>query len=231
MSSSAAPPRRPAVRQPDALGGANRGGERWIRGPANRMLRCDEDHRIGVHTGAMMRATVAAVLATLMASCGGDEPSGDRKGSTPAARPTATAAAEAIPAAEWSRRAEELCDEMANRAEREVVELQREVENEGGSREEFVARVIERSAALSEPMLDELAALPAPEGKQPQAKRFERELRDLLPTFGEMAEAVRDGDRSAVQRLSQEMLRAAASTRALARDLNIHACIPRSPGP
>jgi hypothetical protein len=112
-----------------------------------------------------------------------------------------------------------------------VLEIQRELEKEGGSRAEFVAHVIERSAELSEPMLDELAALPAPEGKEPQAKRFERELRDLLPTFEEMAEAVRDSDRSAVQRLSQEMLCAAVSTRALARDLNIHACIPRSTGP
>ena len=172
----------------------------------------------------MRRATVAAVLTMLIAGCGGDDSNSD--GSA-----TAPAAGETIPADEWARRAEELCDEGANRAERAVLELQREAQNQGLSREEFTARLLERSAELSEPTLDRLAALPAPEGKESQARRFEQELRDFLPAVEEMGDAIRDRSESEVQRLAAEAQQAAVSTRALARELNIHACIPRKAVP
>jgi hypothetical protein len=170
-----------------------------------------------------MRARVVVLATLLVGGCGGEE-------SDTADKASPSAGADPIPAAQWSQRVEELCDKNADRAEPAQVDIQRDIEKEGASRAEFVARVLERSVELTEPMLDKLAALPPPAGKEEQAKRFEQELRNVLPTFEDMAAAVRDGDRSDVQRASRELLQAAVPARALARELEIRACIPRNQG-
>jgi hypothetical protein len=79
-------------------------------------------------------------IAVLVAGCGAD--------------------AETMPADEWARRVEELCDKNANQAEREMVEIVREMQREGGSEEAMLARAIDASVELTEPLLEEIRALP-----------------------------------------------------------------------
>ena len=172
----------------------------------------------------------AAVLAA--AGCGSGEDAVEREAAVTA---TATAAAGGgtMPAAEWASAVEELCDTHANKAEAEGVRIAREVQKEGGPEEEMAARVLERGAEMTEPLLDQIAELPLPQGQEKQAKEFDQRMRDLLPVIRSMADTVRDSStgRADVERASRRLLTEALPVRALARDLNIHACIPNDAGP
>ena len=97
----------------------------------------------------------------------------------------------------------------------------------------MAARVLERGAELTEPWLDQIAAMPLPQGKERQAKEFDRRMRDIVPAVNAMADTVRDDDSSQadLKKASQELLNQALPVRALARDLNIHACIPNNAAP
>ena len=107
-----------------------------------------------------------------------------------------------------------------------AVRVAREVQKEGGSQEEMAARVLERRAELTEPLLDRIAELPLPQGKEQQAKEFDQRMRDLLPVINDMADTVRDGNQADLRQASQKLLDDVLPVRALARELNIHACIP-----
>jgi hypothetical protein len=56
-------------------------------------------------------------------------------------------------------------------------------------------------------------------------------MRDILPALDSTADAVRDGDQSQVQKASRELMKAVLRVRALARELDIHTCIPRNGTP
>lgn len=161
--------------------------------------------------------TVCVVLA--VAGCGGEA---EQEATSPAGTKT-------MPAAEWAAQVEEICDKGADKAERESVEMMQEAQREGLSEEEAVAKVLEHGIEETKPWLDEIAALPAPEGKQQQAEDFDQKMRDLLPEMQAMADIVRDGnDQAALEQTSQQILKEVLPVRSLARELNIHACIPRN---
>lgn len=160
-----------------------------------------------------MRAKLIAGLAVAAAGCGGAEESGGTDAKT-------------IAAADWSRQVESLCSKHATRSEREVLKLQKE--SEGLSREEFVAKVLDRSAELTKPMIDEVAAMPLPQGKEAQAKRFVASMNNLLPMIERMADVVRDGDEAELKKTTGEMQEETVEARAMARDLAIDECIPRN---
>jgi len=152
----------------------------------------------------------AAVLAA--AGCNGGNDAGERE---TAGSATATAAASAsadggtMPAPEWARQVEEICDRNADKAEAEGVRIAQKVHEEGGSREEMVARVLERGAELTEPLLDQIAELPLPQRKDQQAKEFDRRMRGLLPVINALADTVRDDSagRGDLQQASQKLLK------------------------
>jgi hypothetical protein len=161
--------------------------------------------------------TICAALA--VAGCGGEA---EQEAAAPSSEKT-------MPAAEWAAQVEEICDKGADKAEREAVELMQQAQQEGLSEEEAVAKVLEHGADETTPWLDEIAALPAPEGKERQAKDFDQKMRDLLPEMRAMAEIVRErSDQAELERTSQQILKEVLPVRSLARELNIHACIPRN---
>ena len=94
----------------------------------------------------------------------------------------------------------------------------------------MAARVLERGAELTEPWLDQIAEMPLPQGKEHQAEEFDRRMRDIVPVVRDLAETIRDDDSTRAEReqVSREMLKQVLPVRALARDLNIHACIPNN---
>jgi hypothetical protein len=165
--------------------------------------------------------------------CGGGNDEAERETAASAsATATASAGGDSIPAAEWASQVEEICDTNANEAEAEGVRIAQEVQKEGGTEEEMAARVIERGAELTEPLLDQVAELPQPQGKEQQAKEFDQRMRDILPVMREMADTVRGrSSQGNLEQVSQELLREVLPIRALARDLNIHACIPNNARP
>jgi hypothetical protein len=160
-----------------------------------------------------MRLTSPALVACLMlAGCGGDGGGGSEDTLSPA---------------EWSGRVEQLCEENANRAEAKVVELRDQARKENLSQQEFAARVLDASVELTEPMLDRVDAIPPPEGREEDAKRFTGSIRDAMAQIGDAADAIRDNDEQAAQEANDKVLEIAVESRKLARDLDVEACIPQ----
>jgi hypothetical protein len=162
--------------------------------------------------------TVCAALA--VGGCGGSD---EREAAAPASGDT-------MPAAQWATQVEEICDSMANEAERKGVEIMQRVQAEGGSEEEAVAQVLEYAKDQTGPWLDKVAAMPAPEGKEQQAQEFDRRMRDMVPNLQELADASRASETD-IKPITDRFLKEVLPVRALARDLNIHACIPRNSQP
>jgi hypothetical protein len=181
---------------------------------------------IGGYSNRVRPRNLLLCVVVLVAGCGGEESPND--GQEQAAKPTATATATAatMPADEWARRVEELCREHSSRVDRESVELLQEVQSEDISHEEMLARVFERSAELTEPMLDEISALPLPEGKEREAKDFDKQMRASQEEVKALANDLRGGDGD-LMRSSQEISDAVLPARASARELNIDACNPK----
>ena len=137
-----------------------------------------------------------------------------------------------MPAAQWAGEVEEICDKHANEAEAEGARIVQEAQEEGGSEEEAVARVLERGVERTGPLLDQVAEMPLPQGKEQQAKEFDQRMRDLLPVMTDMADNLRDGGSQAdFQQTTKKLMKEVLPVRALARDLNIHACIPNNASP
>ena len=128
--------------------------------------------------------------------------------------------------AEWSSRAEDLCEQNATRAERSVLRLTREARAEHMSKREYAARVLELSARQASPALDRLEAIPPPRGHEQQVDDFIMRLRKSLVSFRRSADALRTHDNQAAGAANREILQQAVPARALARELNIEACIP-----
>jgi hypothetical protein len=165
-----------------------------------------------------MRPRYAIVLAlAALAGCGGSDDGPARK------------RAEGISPAQWSSRVEQLCEENATRAERGVLRLTREARAEGIGRREFVARVLELSAEQGSPAVERLAAIPPPRGREQKADRFIDGLSEVLPQYRRSAQALRSRDAAAASEANAALLEAAVPLRALARELDIEACIPSSP--
>ena len=72
--------------------------------------------------------------------------------------------------------------------------------------------------------------MPLPQGKERQAKEFDQRMRDLMPVVRDMADTVRDdgSTQAELEQVGKEMIKQTLPVRALARDLNIHACIPNN---
>ena len=128
--------------------------------------------------------------------------------------------------AEWSNRAEELCEQNANRAERAVLRLAREARAEDISRREYAARVLDESARQAAPTLERLAAIPPPRGHEQEVDEFITRLQKALESFVQSADALRSRDAQAVGAANRAILEQAVPARELARELNIESCIP-----
>ena len=159
----------------------------------------------------VLHAVAVATAVLALAGCGSDTDDGG--------------SSETISAQEWSNRVTGLCDENRERAMAAVDELQDELE--GVSEEERVVRVFDLSVKTSEPLLDELDALPRPEGREEQADRFRQRLRDSLPLLQRGARALRSGNAAEADKTNDQILEIAGETRRLARELDVESCIPR----
>jgi hypothetical protein len=165
--------------------------------------------------GIAHRVLVLIVGLTLAAAgCGGDEGGGDPEPGGP------------LTAEAWSERVSGLCEENERRATEAARDLRKAGEAEGLDENEFTARLLDVSVETTRPLLRELEALPDPEGRERQAQRFTKLLRDTLPVFTRLAKAVRANDERALEAQNDRILKLATESRRLARELDIAACIP-----
>ena len=88
--------------------------------------------------------------------------------------------------------------------------------------------MLDRSAETTRPLIDDVADMPAPEGKERQAKAFVASMNTLLPMLEKLVDNLRDGDEAQLRDLTQDMQEETVNARGLARELGIDACIPNS---
>src|SRR5690348_4959219 len=106
-----------------------------------------------------MRAMLIAALAALAAGCGGGGED------------------DTIAASDWTAKVEQMCRRQATDAEGKAAELKKQ----SGSHEEYVAKVLHYSADSTQPVIDKVADMPAPKGKEQVAKNFVASMNRLLP--------------------------------------------------
>jgi hypothetical protein len=187
----------------------------------------------------MRRLPVLLVAALLATACGSDD-GGEERASKGSSEPTATtgtsttpedpgsseSGGDTLPADEWAKRVTKLCEDNRARAAREVARIQQEIREEGGSREDLAARVLEESPEITAPFLKASEELPPPEGLEDEAKEFFGLLDKTKPLFEDAADAIRSRDEAEVRRVTEEIRETALPARDLARKLGIPGCNP-----
>ena len=163
-----------------------------------------------------LAALIAAIAALAVAGCRRDDGNGEQD-----------AGAGKLSARAWSERVSDLCRENQRRARATVRDLEREAEDKSLDEREYTARVLDTSIETTRPLLDELTALPEPEGRERQADRFVELLRDTVPLFGRLSRAIRARDDKALEATNGRIRTLANESQRLARELGVATCIPR----
>jgi hypothetical protein len=123
----------------------------------------------------------------------------------------------------WAAQINAICRENRDR----VGQLVLDVRGEGLRGDEAGAEVLERSQAIQEELLDRMAAVDAPDDLQDEFDRFLDQLRDSLPLFDRLADAVRAGKND--PELNTELLQVAARTRPFATEHGLNNCLTDAP--
>jgi hypothetical protein len=153
-----------------------------------------------------MRTMLIAGLAAVAVGCGGGEDQGT------------------MAASDWTAKVEAMCRKQAADSKSKVAEIQKD----SGSQEEMVAKVLEYGVDSTKPIIDKVADMPAPKGKEQPAKDFVASMNRLMPMIDDLAGAVRDNDESKGKELESKMQAETGKARASARELGIDACIPNN---
>lgn len=125
-------------------------------------------------------------------------------------------------ASDWTAKVEQMCRMHTADARGKVAELQKQSKSE----QEFAAKVLEYGADSTRPMIDKVAGMPAPKGKEQPAKQFVASMNKLLPMIDDLAGAVRDNDKAKAQDVTSKMRAETGKARAAAGELGIDACVP-----
>src|SRR4051812_10922281 len=167
-----------------------------------------------------MRLTVAAAALLLLAGCGGggEKETGKAK---PTATPTATQAADTMPAAQWSQRVEAICDKASKQAFQAGTRYGRRAKAQGLSKTEFTAGTLLLVAKLTKPWVDKVDAMPRPEGKEQLADDFIGGMRKTAGLLQDTAQALRANDETAGRKAANDLGAAVNETRTQASRLDI----------
>jgi len=125
-------------------------------------------------------------------------------------------------ASDWTAKVEQMCRKQTADARGKVAELQKQSKSE----QEFAAKVLEYGADSTRPLIDNVAGMPAPKGKEQPAKEFVASMNKLLPMIDDLAAAVRDNDKAKAQEVTSKMRAETGKARAAAGELGIDACVP-----
>jgi hypothetical protein len=185
-----------------------------------------------------MKLSAASVVAlALLGGCGGsggDPTEKDAKaGDTATATATATqdvSGGETMSAAAWSRRVEAICVKSAVRAAKAGRKLGRKSAAEGDSEQELAYKTLALTSNMLDPWLDQIEALPKPEGRERDANKFVASMRNLGDLLGKTATAVKQNDETNGKKLVKQLRAGTVSVRSQAQALRIEKCNPPSAG-
>jgi hypothetical protein len=177
-----------------------------------------------VHAMKMSAALVAVALA-LLAGCGGS--GGNSTDKDAEATVTRDAAAgDTMSAAAWSTRVKAICARSAAAARKQGEKLGRRSAAAGDSRRELAYKALALTSRLLDPWLDQIEALPKPEGREQDATKFIASMRDVGDVLGKTSTAIKQNDQTNGRQLVRQLQAKTASVRSQARALGIEKCNP-----
>jgi hypothetical protein len=137
-------------------------------------------------------------------------------------------AADTMSAAAWSQRVEAICVRSAAKASRAGEKLGRRSAAAGDSKREFTYKALVFTSNLLDPWLDQIEALPKPEGHEQDANKFVASMRDVGDVLRKTATAIKQNDQTNGMKLVQQLKAKTVSVRSQARALGIEKCNPPS---
>src|SRR5262245_13445881 len=156
-----------------------------------------------------MKMSAALLALVLLAGCGGkggDPTDKDAKApGTPAATATQDAPADAtMSAVAWSTRVKAICAKSAAKASKEGKELRRRSAAAGDSKQELAYKVLTSTSNALDPWLDQIEALPKPEGHEQDASKFIASMRNVGDLLGKAATAVKQNDQTGGKKIVKQ---------------------------
>jgi hypothetical protein len=168
--------------------------------------------------GHAMKMSAAFVAVALLAGCGGG---GEKATETATSGHTMSAAA-------WSKRVAAICVRSAAKASKAGRALGRRSAAAGDSKRELTYKILRLESSLLGPWIDEIDALPKPEGRERDASRFIATMRATGDLLRRTATAIQRNDETKGKQLVRQLQAKALSARSDARALGIEKCNPPS---
>jgi hypothetical protein len=184
-----------------------------------------------------MKMSAALIALALLPGCGGnggDPTDKDAKApGTATATKTATATQDApagatMSAAAWSKRVEAICVKSAAKASEAGKKLRRRSAAAGDSKQELAYKVLTLTSNALDPWLDQIEALPKPEGREQDANTFIAGMRNVGDLLGRAATAIKQNDQTNGRKLVKQLQAKGVSVGSQARALGIEECNPPS---
>ena len=181
-----------------------------------------------------MKMSAAVVAVALLAGCGGS--GGDAttdKDDNAANTATATAtqdasAGDTMSADAWAKRVETICVKSAAKAAEAGKKLHRRSAAAGDSEQELAHKTLALTSDLLDPWLDQIEALPKPQGHDQDATEFITSMRDVGDLLNKTATAIKQDDQANGKKLVKQLKAKSVSARGQARALGIEKCNPPS---
>jgi hypothetical protein len=176
-----------------------------------------------------MKKSVALVALLLLAGCGGSGGDATDKDANAPATATMTqdgSAGDTMSAAAWSTRVKAICVRSAAKASEAGKKLGRRSAAAGDSKRELTYKVLALTSNLLDPWLDQIEALPKPEGREQDANKFIADMRDVGDLLGTTSTAIKQNDQTNGKKLVKQLQAKGVSVRSQARALGIEKCNP-----
>jgi Tfp pilus assembly protein PilN len=181
-----------------------------------------------------MKMSAAVVAAALLAGCGGSggDPTTD-KDVEAANTATATATQDAsvgdtMSADAWAKRVETICVQSAAKAAEAGKKLQRRSAAAGDSEQELAHKTLALTSDLLDPWLNQIEALPKPQGCDEDVTEFITSMHDVGDLLGKTATAIKQDNQTNGKKLVKQLKAKSVSVRGQARALGIEKCNPPS---
>ena len=154
-----------------------------------------------------MRLSIALLLSgsLLIAGCGGGDDSSSSSGATTEK--------------EWAGEVADVCRKSEDAAKQAAEEGQRK----GLGQQELIAYVLDESVPIQKDLVEDLDGIEAPEDIQGDYDQFVGRLREGLPLFEQLADAVRENKRD--PELEAEFKQLGQDTRPFAEEHGLKACL------
>jgi hypothetical protein len=137
-------------------------------------------------------------------------------------------AGDTMSAAAWSQRVKAICVRSAAKASEAGRKLGRRSAAAGDSKRELAYKVLALTSNLLDPWLDQIEALPKPEGREQDANKFIASMRNVGDLLGKTSTAIKQNDQTNGRKLVRRLQAKSVDVRSQARALGIEKCNPAS---